>query len=62
MLLAATVEPTRTPPVVIVLTPESVSVRALAALKRSEFVVLPPAIVPPAVTVVLLPEAQVSLV
>ena len=62
MLLAATVEPTSTPPVAIVLTPERLRVRALATLKRSEFVVLPPAIVPPVVTVVLLPEAQVSLV
>ena len=61
-LLAATAEPTSTPPEVIVLTPERVSVRALAALKRSVFVVLPPAMVPPTVTVVLLPEAQVSFV
>ena len=60
-LLAAAVEPTRMPPLVTVLVPVKVRVRAEAALNRREFVV-PAAAAPEMVTLVLLPLAQVSAV
>ena len=60
-LFAAAVEPTRMPPLVTVLVPVKVSVRAEAALNRREFVV-PAETAPLTVTLVLLPLAQVSAV
>ena len=56
LLLAATVEPTSTPPELMVLVPvASVTVFAAAKLKRSEFTVMFPTIWPALVVTSMLP-------